>query len=314
MLSLIVVALLMVTIQNASAQNTKFAHGTKFQDCPDCPKMIVVRGDTFMMGSLKSEKDSRDRERPRHKVRIKTFAMGQYEVTRGQFHAFVKETGYEAGNKCWTFEKDGINERTGGNYLNPGFSQTDDHPVVCVSWTDAQAYVAWLSRKTGKVYRLLTEAEWEYVATTKKQSRYFFGDNARDLCLYGNGADRVFQKQLGKKMLERYKSKKWVINDCSDRYGLTTAPVGTYRANDFDLYDVHGNVLEWVEDCYHKTYQSAPNDGSAWLKANGGDGKKRVLRGGSWSIYPEVLRARNRNWSIRGDRNDIVGFRVARMP
>ena len=155
-----------------------------------------------------------------------------------------------------------------------------NRPVIYVSWDDAKEYVGWLSRKTGEGYRLLSESEWEYVARAGTRTAYHFGSSiSSGQANYGNN--------LGK-----------------------TTPVGSYPSNDFGLHDVHGNVWEWVEDCWHEDYRGAPSDGSAWV--TGGDCELRVLRGGSWDDVPRGLRSAYRSWNVTGDRDGLVGVRVAR--
>ena len=157
--------------------------------------------------------------------------------------------------------------------------------MVDVSWHDAKAYVEWLSRKTGKRYRLLSEGEWEYVARAGTETAFWWGDEM------GSGRANC--------------------DGCGSRWdGRQTAPAGSFRANGFGLHDVHGNVWEWVEDCWHGDYGGAPTDGSAWT--SGGVCGKRVLRGGSWFNKPRNLRSANRNWYSAGFRISYLGFRIAR--
>jgi formylglycine-generating enzyme required for sulfatase activity len=178
--------------------------------------------------------------------------------------------------------------------------------VVCVSWDDANAYAKWLAKKTGRPYRLLSEAEWEYAARGRTSSgvylRFWFGDDENDLCRYGNGAD---QKAL--EYIERARAKGWTIAPCNDGYAFTS-PAGHYAPNVFGLYDMFGNAWQWTADCYHDSYSGAPADGSAWIAGtcNGG----HVVRGGSWVNVPRYLRAANRT----GDtfENNLDGFRLAR--
>ncbi len=152
-------------------------------------------------------------------------------------------------------------------------------PVINVSWSDAKVYVAWLSQETGKAYRLLSEAEWEYAARAGTRTRFSFGDDISE-------KDANFLGGLGK-----------------------TWQVGAYPANPWKLHDMHGNVWEWVEDCWNESYDGAPSDGSAWTS---GDCSTRVLRGGSWSNYPRLLRSAYRNWNSADNRDYDYGFRVAR--
>jgi formylglycine-generating enzyme required for sulfatase activity len=164
-----------------------------------------------------------------------------------------------------------------------------------VSWDDiTKDYLPWLVRKTGKSYRLLTEAEWEYAARAGSITRFYFGSNEKDLCDYANVADRI-----GKEIYAD-----WIIADCRDGY-VNTAPVGSFKPNAFGLYDMHGNVLEWVQDCW----SGAPSDGAAWVKGECGT---RVLRGGSWAREPRYQRLTTRNKYQTGTRSFSIGFRVAR--
>ena len=259
--------------------------GDIFRDCADCPEMVVVPSGSFMMGSPPSEEGRWDDEGPVHRVSIPArFAVGVYEVTRGEFGRFVSSTGRSMGNECRTYEDGEWADRSGRSWLSPGFSQTDLHPAVCVSWDDARAYVAWLSGVTGETYRLLSEAEWEYVARAGTTTRYHWGDD------------------IGRNLAN--------CDGCGSRWdGTGTSPVGSFGANGFSLRDVHGNVEEWVEDCWNSSYAGAPNDGSVW---SSGDCSLHVLRGGSWFDYPWHLRAAYRSWVDTGYRGNIVGFRVAR--
>ena len=277
--------------------------GKVFDDCEEgkeyCPKMVVVPSGRFMMGSLPSEEGRDDDEGPRRRVEISAaLAVGVHEVTRYEFGRFVYATGRSMGNSCWTWENGERKDRSGRGWRNPGFSQRDSHPVVCVSWNDARAYVRWLSGETGESYRLLSESEWEYVARARTQTRYHWGDSSSSQCRYANGAD----------MSAKRHNSGWTVADCDDGY-YRTSPVGSFAANSFGLHDVHGNVWEWVQDCWNGSYTGAPRNGSAW---ESGECSLRVLRGGSWVSIPRLLRAAYRYWIGSGGRYDNVGFRVAR--
>ena len=162
--------------------------------------------------------------------------------------------------------------------------------MINVSWNDiTKEYLPWLSRKTGKTYRLLTEAEWEYAARAGSTTRYHFGDSERDLCMYGNVADLREGEEQG--LDDRH---------CRDGH-VNTAPVGSFQPNAFGLYDMHGNVWEWVQDCYF-SYSGAPSDGSAWTT---GDCSRRVVRGGSWNFSPRGLRSAIRNWNTSVNRRGL---------
>ena len=271
--------------------------GRRFRDCDACPELVVVPAGSFMMGSSPSEEGRDDDEGPQHRVTIaEPFAVGVHEVTRGEFARFVRETNRSAGNSCWFWDsnEEKAVEGSGRNWRNPGFEQTDRHPVVCVSWDDAQAYVRWLSRETGEGYRLLSESEWEYVARAGTRTARYWGESESGQCRYGNGADASTTFD-------------WRVS-CSDGHARTS-PVGTYTGNGFGLHDVLGNVYEWVQDCWNKNYDGAPRDGGAWER---GDCSLRVARGGSWGNAPRNLRAANRVRNSSGNRYDILGFRIAR--
>ncbi len=184
--------------------------------------------------------------------------------------------------------------------------QGDDHPVVCVSWNDAQEYLKWLNGKaSGKGFRLLTEAEWEYAARAGQgASRYPWGDDLRysDICNWANGLDATCRAQIS--AMSRARSA-----PCDDGYAHT-APQGAFKPNAFGLHHMHGNALEWVQDVYHASYEGAPTDGSARLVL--GDGKRRVIRGGSWGNNPWILRSANRDENVPSFRTTRTGFRIAR--
>ena len=282
-----------------AGQTAEKRSGLRFKDCVGCPELIVVPAGKFRMGSPKSEEARYDYEGPRHRVTIgQSFAVGVYEVTRGQWSAFVSESGHSAGDSCWIYEGGEWEERPGRSWRNPGYSQSDTHPAVCVSWGDAQTYVRWLSGKTGKRYRLLSEAEWEYVARAGTRTARYWGESERGQCRYANGADESAER--------RYSD--WNVISCDDAY-VETAPVGSFAANEFGLHDMLGNVWEWTQDCWNDSYKGAPADGGAW---ESGDCGRRVLRGGSWNVGPRDLRSADRGGIDSAGRGYNVGFRVAR--
>ena len=252
------------------------------------------------MGSPDSEAGRNEDESPVHRVKIPSFAMGKTEVTRGQFAAFVKATSYSTGDKCWAHEGGKYEERTGRNWRKPGYAQDDRHPVACINRNDAEAYAKWLSRKTGKRYRLPTEAEWEYAARGNTRTSRYWGDNPAKACGYANAADKTAQAQI-------QGATSWRVHECTDGFAYT-APVGSFKANAFGLSDMLGNVWEWTEDSYHDSYIGAPADGRAWQ----GDSAKYMLRGGSWNNAPRLTRAAKRVRYDPGFRGSINGFRLAR--
>ena len=217
----------------------------------------------------------------------------------------MKETAYDAGLKCLTLEEGKSAVRDGRSWRNPGYPQTGSHPVACVNWNDAKAYLGWLTKKIGKQYRLLTEAEWEYAArattTPGSASRYTFGEDDSAMCRYGNVADKTARQTIPG-------ADTWTIYPCSDGYAYA-APVGTFAANAFGLYDVHGNVWQWTEDCYNISYIGAPTDGSPWVA---GDCDHRVVRGGMWGSSPANVRLARRFKDPNDMRSQDIGFRVAR--
>ena len=267
-------------------------------DGPQYPEMIVVPAGEFAMGSPPGEADRDPREDPRHRVRIGySFAVSKYPVTVGEFARFVADTGYDAGDWCHTDEP-GPQPKTGRNWRDPGFAQTFDHPVTCVSSLDAQAYAAWLSRRTGHLYRLLSEAEYEYVNRAGTETAYWWGDDPDAACAYADGPDLDTQAVFPA----------WAAHHCHDGYAFT-APVGRFKPNPFGLYDTTGNVWSWLADCYTAGYAGAPADGAADMT---GDCKWRRLRGGAWGRYASYLRAARRGRDLVANRIYNNGFRLAR--
>jgi len=240
-------------------QERTLAPKSEFRECAHgCPTMVVVAAGSFTMGSPASEK-GHDNERPQHDVALaKPFAVGKFDVTFDEWDACV-----EAG-AC---------RRVGWG---------GGRPVIEVSWEDAKRYAAWLSRVTGKEYRLLTEAEWEYAARAGSKTRFFFGDDEAELDQYA-----------------------WYEGNSGREMRL----VGKKKANAFGLFDMHGNVWQWVEDCYHESYEGAPSDGSAWAT---GDCRRRVLRGGAWLNVPGALRAATRFRFEPALQGIDIGFRLGR--
>jgi formylglycine-generating enzyme required for sulfatase activity len=273
----------------AAAQERGLKPRDTFRECDNCPEMVVVPAGSFTMGSPEEEGGRFANEGPQHLVRIgRPFAVGRLHVTVDQFAAFVYETHYEA-RKCWR---------------NPGFDQEGSHPAVCLSWDDARAYAEWMGRKTGKPYRLLSEAEFEYAARGRTSPgaypRFWFGEEETDLCRYGNGADQNAQDSIAG-------ARGWAIAHCHDGYAYTS-PGGHYEPNGFGLYDMFGNAWQWTADCWHDTYKGAPADGSAWTggACNGG----HVVRGGSWYDSLVILRSAKRDRNTSED--NYLGFRLAR--
>jgi len=279
--------------------------GQTFRDCADCPEMVVVPPASFIMGSPASETsgDSRDRdEGPQHRVTIpQALGVGKFEVTREEYGRFVQETNRPDGTGCNVWGADGkYTDTPGRSWRNPGFAQTSRDPAACISWDDAQAYASWLSRKTGKQYRLLSESEWEYAARAGTSTARYGSDDTAQICGYINGGDLDYG--------DGHPLDGAANKTCRDGYAHTS-PAGSFRANAFGLHEMLGNVYEWTADCWNESYVGAPGDGTAWMAGNCGE---RVMRGGSWNGSPRVLRSAGRTGATGSFRVNNRGFRVAR--
>ena len=268
--------------------------GARFRDCARCPEMVVVPAGSFLMGSPESEKGHVENEGPVHRVRIAApFAVGVYEVTFEEWDACGEDGG------CRGYEPQDASFGRGRR------------PVINMSWEDAQAYVGWLSEKTGKRYRLPSESEWEYAARAGTRTSRPWGDSESEQCRHANGADDSSTKRRSPAWRSVGEDGKEVVPmaTCDDGY-KNTAPVGRYEGNAWGLHDVLGNVWEWTEDCWNVGYAGAPADGSAW---ESGGCSRRVLRGGSWRYIPRfLLRSALRTADAAGNRDRLYGFRVAR--
>jgi len=244
----------------------QFSPGSTFRDCDVCPEMVVIPAGSFQMGDLSG--DGSSDEIPVHAVTIpQPLAVGKFEVTWKEWEACV------AAGGC-----DGAGPQGAGG--DNGWGKAN-RPVINVDWNDAKAYAAWLSKKTGHPYRLLSEAEWEYAARAGTKTKYAFGDT-------------ITTRQA---------------NFSGDNYLQQTVPVGSYQPNAWGLYDMHGNVWEWVEDCYHGSYSGAPSNGSAWAT---GSCASRVIRGGSWVGSSRSLRSAGRVGFDPSYRDSYLGFRITR--
>lgn len=290
---------IMFLVAGSAAADQAPAPGDKFRDCDDCPEMIVVPGGTFMMGD--ASPTAPGTERPVREVTIRAFAVDPTEITNAQFAAFVRETGYSAPAPCHSdVNRDGRWETAAKDWTDPGFPTGDTFPVTCVNWWDANAYADWLSGKTGRHYRLLSEAEYEYALRGGTTTQFWWGDDLEQMCRHANGADAGVMKLFPN----------WRNGAaCDDGYPFL-APVAQYEPNSFGLYDMAGNAWEWTADCYVPSYEVQPRDGSAF---NQEPCYSRTTRGGSWVYGIHDLRSAQRNWAIRiGQRGADVGFRVAR--
>lgn len=273
------------------------------------PEMVVIPTGSFQMGARDNEEDASDAERPRHPVEIaKGFAMGRSAVTVGQFREFVRASGYEPdsvklGGASVYDERSGAlrdDPRAGWQDDYAGHAASEKLPVVNVSWKDATAYAAWLSERTGKKYRLPSEAEFEYALRGGTQSRYWWGDATPTRVvenLTGAG-DRSPSGRRWSNAFAGYHDGYW-----------GPAPVMHFQANPFGLYDIDGNVSEWTADCWHDTYLRAPRDGSAWMNPGC---STHVVRGGSWGSSPDQVRSAYRQGADGSVRSGRVGFRIVR--
>jgi len=256
--------------ERAAQQQTAAAAAAKAQAAAALAaiesKMITIPAGSFVMGSPDSEDGRGSDEGPQHNVNVASFALAKYDVTFAEWDACVADggcNGYRPGDQGWG---------------------RGNRPVINVSWDDAQAYIQWISRKTGHQYRLPTEAEWEYTARAGTTTAYYWGDSI------GSGNANCA--------------------GCGSSWdGMQTSPVGSFQPNSWGLYDMLGDVWQWTQDCYNSSYSGAPTDGTAWT---GGDCSDRVLRGGSWFSIPQYLRSAYRNGDVPSDRYNSIGFRLAR--
>lgn len=278
-------------------------------------KFVAVKGGRFIMGNLFNEGDND--EAPPHEVRVADFALGAYAVTKGQFRAFVTATGYrtdaEKGGGCYVEKGNVWSYDPATSWRSPGYYQDDDHPVVCVSWNDATEFAEWLSKETGRRYRLPTEAEWEYAARSGGRQERFAGfSDPAVFFKYGNFCDKNC-------------SAEWRTSEQSDGFRYTS-PVGSFLPNGLGLYDMVGNVWQWASDYYGERYyrestRKWPLDGlyggdqrreRAHVNPQGpADGSYRVLRGGSWNSAPIDARAAQRLRNKPEFRRSYIGFRLA---
>ena len=241
--------------------------------CSICPDMILLPAGTVQIGDLTGE--GNDDEQPTKQIRIASFAIGRFEVTFAEFDQFTKDTGRKKA-------------------VDHGWGRTK-RPAINVSWEEAVAYTQWLSEKTGEKFRLPSEAEWQYAAYAGRNEATPLVENPGALCRIANHADASTQYR-------------WRNIACRDGYAATTGTTGRYLPNDFGLHDIHGNVFEWVLDCYVDSYRNTPSDGSAVTAENC---DQRVMKGGSWYSHPKNLRVSNRSKNKPSAKLSNLGFRVA---
>jgi formylglycine-generating enzyme required for sulfatase activity len=276
------------------------APSASFKDCEYCPTMVVVPAGEFDMGSPDGESDRP--ETPIRHVKIAyRFAVGQTAVTQAQFARFIDATQYKTEKGCGIIGAGGYHLDGDADWRNPGYGRPprDDEPVVCVSWLDAKAYASWLSRQTRHRYRLLSESEWEYVARAGTSTSYVWGVSPDGACKYAN-----FYDQSALKLNMPY-----AAANCSDGYE-GVAPVASFPPNAFGVYDMIGNVWQWVEDCYLYEYPAWPVDGAPVEVLSACP--LRSIRGGSWGTRVDRLRPSWRGRDPEYRMNILFGFRIAR--
>jgi formylglycine-generating enzyme required for sulfatase activity len=256
------------------------------------PETVRLSPGTFLMGSPEGESDRLAVEGPQHLVAIaKAFAVGKFAVTVEQFATFIADSGHPVSATCKQWNGTDWQEQA-GSFRSPGFAQTGNHPAVCVSWEDAQAYACWLSARTGHHYRLLTEAEWEYAARSATVTPFWWGTSITpDQANYNAGTI-------------------YGPNGRSGDWRQHTVPVDSFKPNPWGLHQMNGNIWEWVEDCWSRGYHHAPTDGSARQAATRCE--QRVLRGGSWLNGGRGLRCARRHAAHPQLRRSDVGFRIAK--
>lgn len=262
-------------------------------DAPEAPRMTIIPAGEFLMGSAVGEPDRLKEEGPQHGVKIDyPLAVSTYQVTADEYAAFVADTGRPDPESCYARDASGkAGELKGFNWHNPGFAQSSRDPVVCTSWEDDRDYVVWLSKKTGRKYRLLSEAEFEYAARAGTQTVRYWGDGiSHDNANYG--ADDVDQPLVQGR----------------DRWEFTS-PGGSFPPNAFGLYDMQGNAWQRMDDCWNPSFDGPPADGSSWQS---GDCTRRVGHGGGFDTHPAHVRSAFRGSVPGNSRHADGGFRVAR--
>jgi formylglycine-generating enzyme required for sulfatase activity len=286
--------------------------GSAFKDCPDCPEMVVIPPGSFEMGSTAEERAQQgvpenfgNREQPVHRVTIaRAFAVSRNEITRGLYARFVQETGRPIEANCIGYDraKDNWGLRA-GTWQDPGFKQGDNEAAACMSWVDGRDYAAWLAKQTGKRYRLVNEAEWEYAARAGTKTARYWGDNPRLVCENANIMSTATFAEIGSP--ESWQDKLM----CAGR-DAWTMPVGSFESNPFGLNDVYGSLWEWVADCAHENYVGAPTDGSAWDEPGC---ERRTVRGGAFHSEFWLARSATRGAGLNPNAHPVAsGFRIAR--
>jgi sulfatase modifying factor 1 len=267
--------------------------------------MITIPAGVAVVGAHESDAFRSRDEMPQHTVVVpQSFQVGKYEVTRGEYAAFVAATHRTVEANCLTDRTkrgDWVYDAN-TTFRDPGFTQADNHPVACVSYAEAKAYVAWLNSTSSGGYRLLTEAEWEYVARAGAPANHTYPWGADPAgCKFANGFDQTTAAHYAGMDTSGYKT--FDPMACSDGW-LNTSPVGSLAPNNFGVYDMIGNVSEWIEECYSPTFEPPVDPAEACAR--------RVSKGGSWGTLAHNLRIAERLPYATGHRDDSIGIRVAR--
>lgn len=292
--------------------------GETFKDCADCQTMVVVPAGRFKMGSTPEERAREgvaavfaEHEGPVRDITIaKSFAIATTETTRGQFAIFVKETKRPIPTQCATYNaKDDSWAGVPGNVANwqkPGFAQDDTHPAVCVSLDDATDYAAWLAKKTGKKYRVPSEAEWEYAARAGTATTRPWGDATQPICTRAQIMTTATYAAINK-------GQSWADELICTGEQSWTAPVASFDPNPWGVYDMLGNTWEWVADCAAPDHEKLPADGAAQTAANGGDCKKRLTKGGAFHSRVWLARPATRGGGQDGSHRPVASsIRIVR--
>jgi formylglycine-generating enzyme required for sulfatase activity len=253
------------------------ATGAVLRDCEDTPELVAVPGGSFDMGDVLG--NGYDYEKPVHRVKVDAFLIGRYEVTVGEWRACAAAAACPAA----------------------GAEHDPDprHPIALVSWDEAQLYLSWLGRRTGRQYRLPSEAEWEYAARAGSETQYTWGNTETSICQHANILDLSGHGA--------HPNWTWYAG-CDDGFA-EAAPVGSFPANAWGLHDMIGNLWEWVADCWHGNYEGAPDTGRPWMEEAC---TKHVNRGGGWGNHARTARVSTRDGDVHGAHSDGLGFRVAR--
>ncbi len=308
----IVAAILAPLMQLASADAV-------LRDCADCPELVTIPAGEFVMGAELAQSKRLGlpdywavREQPVHRVVVaRGFAIGKYEITRGEFAVFARATSYSPAPGCWHFVGSEWLFDENRSWRDPKIDSSDEHPVTCINWHDANAYLLWLSERTGQRYRLASEAEWEYVVRAGTATAFWFGDSPEEICRYVNLGDLTTQQKFGwdKTEIKYEVMDNWKGQPCRDGYP-TMAPVRATIANPLGVHGLLGNANEWVADCWNDNYDSAP--GTQEARLTGADCGLRVMRGQGWTAIAAGTRAAFRLKMTATDRRFTFGFRVVR--